>query len=230
MSHEMKRVLGTMAVAVGLLIAWGCSVDSPTTPTQQPQPPRGSTPVSETWNITLTAVPDEISPGGGSRVDVLVLDAAGNWPANGTLIDLVVNRGNFLDAAGALTNTLGLTLTRGQSAAEFLAINLNEDPLSGNFRVTASLASSSAIELITTSGGAVVADFEVFVAGLSVGFENNSTGNITSFFWDFGDGTTSSEFEPIHQYEAAGDYLVTLTVVGPGGSDSKIAVVNVSEP
>ena len=33
----------------------------------------------------------------------------------------------------------------------------------------------------------------------------------TSFFWDFGDNTTSAERDPIHEYAAQGDYTITLT-------------------
>lgn len=36
----------------------------------------------------------------------------------------------------------------------------------------------------------------------------------TSWLWDFGDGTTSTEQNPLHLYTAAGTYSVTLTVNG----------------
>ena len=35
-----------------------------------------------------------------------------------------------------------------------------------------------------------------------------------SYVWDFGDGNTSTEKNPTHLYEAAGDYTVILTVTG----------------
>jgi len=38
-----------------------------------------------------------------------------------------------------------------------------------------------------------------------------------SFAWDFGDGTTSDEADPVHVYKAAGTYSVSLTVELPGG-------------
>ncbi|MBX7050850.1 MAG: T9SS type A sorting domain-containing protein [Flavobacteriales bacterium] len=41
-------------------------------------------------------------------------------------------------------------------------------------------------------------------------FSNNST-NATSYSWNFGDGNTSSEVNPIHTYNASGDYEVVLT-------------------
>jgi hypothetical protein len=32
------------------------------------------------------------------------------------------------------------------------------------------------------------------------------------YFWDFGDGTTSTEFQPSHQYLSPGTYAVTFNV------------------
>ena len=34
-----------------------------------------------------------------------------------------------------------------------------------------------------------------------VAFKDNSAGDITSWKWDFGDGTASTEQNPIHQYK-----------------------------
>ncbi len=56
---------------------------------------------------------------------------------------------------------------------------------------------------------------------LLVQFTSTSTGNITSWLWDFGDGTTSSEQNPSHTYQKIGSYAISLTVMGPGGSNTK---------
>ncbi len=45
-----------------------------------------------------------------------------------------------------------------------------------------------------------------------VEFNNQSTGNATKYFWDFGDGTTSNKESPLHRYNHPGLYDVTLTV------------------
>ncbi|MEP7128039.1 MAG: PKD domain-containing protein, partial [Chitinophagales bacterium] len=50
-------------------------------------------------------------------------------------------------------------------------------------------------------------------AALPVSFINNSL-NGTSYFWDFGDGNTSTEMSPTHTYSAVGVYTVTLIVNG----------------
>lgn len=41
--------------------------------------------------------------------------------------------------------------------------------------------------------------------------------SIASYLWEFGDGTTSSQINPIHNYSSNGNYLVKLTVTSSGG-------------
>ncbi len=56
---------------------------------------------------------------------------------------------------------------------------------------------------------------------LTVAFTNTSTGSITSYAWTFGDGGTSTAASPSYTYAAAGVYTVSLTVTGPGGSNTQ---------
>ena len=57
---------------------------------------------------------------------------------------------------------------------------------------------------------------------LTVQFIDQSTGEITSWYWEFGNGETSTEQNPSHTYNSTGYFTVSLTVTGPGGSDTKI--------
>lgn len=50
-----------------------------------------------------------------------------------------------------------------------------------------------------------------------VAFQDESTGQITSWRWDFGDGTGSTDRHPSHHYEKAGEYIVNLYIEGPAG-------------
>ena len=64
---------------------------------------------------------------------------------------------------------------------------------------------------------AVVSEFNMpntVCAPANVSFNNQSLiiGANTSFFWNFGDGTTSSDFMPSHTYNQAGLYYITLIV------------------
>jgi PKD repeat protein len=56
---------------------------------------------------------------------------------------------------------------------------------------------------------------------LAVGFTDTSTGVPGSWFWDFGDGATSTERDPGHTYAAAGTYTVRLEVANAISSDSE---------
>lgn len=61
--------------------------------------------------------------------------------------------------------------------------------------------------------------FSVVPNTRTVSFRDNSYGKITRWHWDFGDGTTSDEQNPIHTYPRDfAHYVVTLTVEGPSGS------------
>jgi hypothetical protein len=66
--------------------------------------------------------------------------------------------------------------------------------------------------------------------GTPVTFSDASTGTPTSWVWDFGDGTGSTERSPTHVFGAGGRYTVTLTVANDFGSDSAEARVTVVEP
>jgi PKD repeat protein len=45
-----------------------------------------------------------------------------------------------------------------------------------------------------------------------VAFTDHSSGNISNWEWDFGDGSISFQQNPLHQYEGPGEYLVCLNV------------------
>lgn len=76
----------------------------------------------------------------------------------------------------------------------------------------------AALSLLTGCAKEPVAFFSVSNAvGLNqdVTFINYSV-DADSYTWDFGDGTSSTEREPTHQYTAEGTYSVTLTAYSKG--------------
>lgn len=56
---------------------------------------------------------------------------------------------------------------------------------------------------------------------LTVVFTNTSTGDYSTSLWNFGDSVTSTLESPTHVYATTGAYTVSLTVSGPGGSDTE---------
>jgi hypothetical protein len=61
-------------------------------------------------------------------------------------------------------------------------------------------------------------------APLTVQFTDNSTGNPTSWSWDFGDGSNSTAQDPSHTYASAGNYTVSLTISNSCGNDTETKI------
>jgi YVTN family beta-propeller protein len=110
----------------------------------------------------------------------------------------------------------------------------------GTYTITLTASNSggqstlSRASYITVLPGAPVADFVANVTGgyppLAVQFDDLTTGTVTGWQWDFGDGTPNgTEQNPVHTYADIGSYNVTLTVSNPGGFDviSKSGYVSV---
>ncbi|MFN8706567.1 MAG: PKD domain-containing protein [Planctomyces sp.] len=55
-----------------------------------------------------------------------------------------------------------------------------------------------------------------------VAFRDQSFGKIAKWYWDFGDGESSEEQNPVHRFQKEGEFIVTLTVEesGPEPSES----------
>jgi PKD repeat protein len=69
---------------------------------------------------------------------------------------------------------------------------------------------------------------QLATANTSIQFHNESSGNFNTWMWDFGDGTTSAIFHPVHEYSAFGTYVVCLTISdGAGCSDTYCDTVKV---
>jgi len=60
------------------------------------------------------------------------------------------------------------------------------------------------------------------VVPLMVTFTDLSVDSVNSWQWDFGDGNSSNDQNPVNEYINPGDYTVSLIVMGPGGSDTLV--------
>ena len=128
----------------------------------------------------------------------------------------------------------------------------NQYIICGQFNLPGNVATGAQNILITYGGGSVVsykaAGFTITPAAgiganftasptngispLTVNYSDASAGVVTNWFWDFGDGRTSSDTNPVHTYYATGNYTVSLTVWGPLGSNAltRAGYVEVSSP
>jgi PKD repeat protein len=78
---------------------------------------------------------------------------------------------------------------------------------------------------VVTINPTPVSGFTFTMDDLTATFTNTST-NATSYLWDFGDGGTSTEDNPVYTYIEAGFYVVKLTATNDCGSSTKTITVN----
>ncbi len=94
-------------------------------------------------------------------------------------------------------------------------------------------ASTSASVTIQVDGPPVAnfsADKTNIFIGDSIQFTDLSSNSATSWLWEFGDGDTSHQQNPVHTYVGIGDFTVTLTVhnsIG-SGTETKTGYISVT--
>ena len=87
------------------------------------------------------------------------------------------------------------------------------------------IAGPSVLPLTATAGAAPTEGG----VPLTVSFTGSATGGIPpySFFWNFGDGTTSSEQNPIHVYTSEESFTVLLTVTDSVGAEASASSIRI---
>jgi PKD repeat protein len=83
-----------------------------------------------------------------------------------------------------------------------------------------SLTRNQYITVLNIPRAEFVADKTRGSAPLDVHFIDQSMGSPTSWKWDFGDGETTIEKNPVHTYTSLGTFTVTLTVSNVNGQDT----------
>ncbi|MCF8371434.1 MAG: PKD domain-containing protein [Bacteroidales bacterium] len=82
-----------------------------------------------------------------------------------------------------------------------------------------SCISPRALVTAEVSMGLPVPGFSYTQNSNTIEFTNESI-NASSYLWDFGDGSTSTEMNPVHQYQTLGTFSVSLMANNACGSDS----------
>ena len=170
----------------------------------------------------------------GAPVVVEVADEAGD-PVEGVSVAFaLVSAGS----GGEVTPENVVTDAQGRAQAHVL-LGDKVGLQTGEAKVTGSgspLPSTTfaALAVAPTGGGTPpTADFSWACDGLSCQFTDASSddGTLTGWLWRFGDGSSSTERNPAHAYDAAGSYSVTLTVTdNEGASDITSNQVSVTAP
>jgi PKD repeat protein len=97
-----------------------------------------------------------------------------------------------------------------------------------NQYTSSSLTKKQYITILNLPRANFVADKTKGQAPLSVAFTDKSKGDPTAWTWNFGDGSTTAEQNPVHTFEANGVYTVSLTASNVNGADTETKVAYVT--
>ncbi len=119
------------------------------------------------------------------------------------------NPSNTFTTDGSFNVSLTATSNNGCSHTIISAVSINASP-----------------SVSFTADNTCSGDSTEFISSVTI-----SSGTITGYLWDFGDGSTSSQQHPLHFFVTSGNYLVSLTVsASTGCSTSYSTNIGITNP
>jgi PKD repeat protein len=175
-------------------------------------------------NVTINLNPAPL--GGNLDIQAKISDANGNVLATSNPAGLAASFNQFL-SAGVYYLTID-----GVGAGDLIT-GYSDYASIGQFSITGTLVASSTepqppVAVISTSPNS-----NPLTINFSSSNSSDPDGTIAGYAWNFGDGTTSTEPNPVKTYSSAGTYTVTLTVTdnsGLTGSTSAAVTVQQNQP
>jgi gliding motility-associated-like protein len=231
--NDPSQFTDVSTVAAGTITSWNWSFGGGTPNTSTAQNPTSNYPSGGIYNVTLTV---ETATGCSHTVTQAV-----NVPytpvANFTNDTICLGNQNQFTNLSTITNGTisGYTWIWGDGSP----ISNAQSPIKnwtncGNYNVTLIVTSNDNCPSVPVTMDVPVhcvpvASFTVndVCQAFSAAFNNTSTG-ATNYQWNFGNGNTSTQQSPSHQYAAPGTYNVTLTVsTAAGCSDNTAGTVTI---
>jgi len=163
------------------------------------------------WGILLSSTGQQLYQRWGASGDRLV---PGDYDGDGKTDFAVWRNGVF---------SILLSNGSAQTSSQFGATN--DIPVASAFTRNTLSAPVAVISVTTASGP----------APLTVNFSSQGSfdpdGSIVSYLWNFGDGTSSTDPNPVHVYNSAGTFTATLTVTdNNGATNSRTLGISVQPP
>lgn len=187
---------------IDVIRAWVASVPPPQSANDSPVAVAAATPVNGVAPVMVT------------------FDASGSTDSDGTIVAFAWDFGDGTNSAGASpmhtyanvgNYTAVLTVTDDDGATASDSVNIS---------VTATLNNAPIAAVAATPRDG---DAPLSVAFDSTG-SSDTDGTIVAFAWDFGDGTNSTQANPSHTYNTAGNFTATLTVTDDDGASASASV------
>lgn len=171
-----------------------------------------------------------------SNYEVQSYDTVTISPANADWIELIFDTLSIETGYGANCNHDYLEIfdgasTSARSLGRFCSANMPDTIRSSSPSVTLVMASDNLVSasgfimewFCQTSAQAPMAAFEQQFDSTCTGrnkFYDHTQGGVSSWLWNFGDGNTSTEQNPRHEYQSNGTFTVSLTATNSQGSST----------
>jgi PKD repeat protein len=239
-----KYISWVLVLMTSSAIGAGCTM-------KDAAPPPLAGPSEMSLSLAITANPDVLSLDGSSQtlITIEARDTNGQLAPNVPLRVQILADGQITDFGSISARTL-VTGSNGRATFTYTApsfIGGAIPRLQLSVTPTGTDASAHVDRVVTvqlvqpgTIGAGPTAAF-TFIPGAPVAFTDvrfdgsTSTAGIgaviTGYLWDFGDGDSGTGVAPTHQYDAAGNYPVRLTVTDNNGRTNQSAaqVVTVTD-
>jgi len=209
--------------------AWQWSFGDGTTSTEQNPAHTYAVPGTYTVSLLASNLFGSASAQKAGYVTVTKPALAANFSANrtGGTVPLTVQ---FTDGSTGTPNAWNWSFGDGGTSTGQHPVHTYTLP--GTYTVALTVADAygstdtkTAEEYITADAPPLIAAFTANITSgfvpFAVGFTDESTGTPTEWHWDFGDGNTSAEQNPVHRYSTAGLFTVNLTVTDAYGTTSR---------
>jgi len=214
----MRRTVLLIMTVLGLL-AGACDSGNPVAPKAPETPGTGSTDLV----VVVTSDRGQLEAGSvqGATLTVSARNKDGSIAADGTEVVLNTSLGSFgTDSSGKPVQLVKRPLAGGATHVQLFP---GAAPGTANVLAQVGVSVGRLNLPIVGPSAPPVAEFTFQVGGLSVLFADASTGNPTSWQWDFGDGESiGGRKSTQHIYPQAGTYTVTLTVAAANGASSTV--------
>lgn len=181
----------------------------------------GCGPTNQPPNASFSA-----NPTSGAAALEVTFDASGASDPDGSVISYSWDLGDgTTDSGGTITHTYN---SAGNYTVELTVIDNDgaQASSSKNISVTAPINPPTASFTASPTSGEAPLEVSFDASGSS-----DSNGNITSYSWNFGDGSSGSGKTTNHTFDSSGNYTVELTVTdNDGATDSAAKTLSVTSP
>jgi|FLOH01.1.fsa_nt_gi PKD repeat protein len=164
--------------------------------------------ISQTYNVTISGTVTDLNTGDpviGQEVYISTDSIVGGFTYYNSVI--TGDGGYFEDNFDVPVGQEGFIIVSTMSCGAYMSqtgfFSPNNNQLIFDFQVCTD-----------PGGGNCQAMFTYYPGGdsLSIQFMDESIGNPDNWYWEFGDGNTSNEQNPLHIYPSGGEYMTTLTI------------------